>query len=203
MWGWIILVVVIAALLLPVRILISYNNNGFKSRVIFGPFLLWTFPKAENGKKSGKASGNSSKQSKDKTRDGKLSEFLPIVRSVLEFLRKLRSQLIVRNLELRIILADDDPYDLSIHYGETCAAVSSLQPVLNQAFKIKKQNIYVGCDYVSNETVITCCIDISITLLRLLILVLIHGTDILKQYSMIKNQRKGGTGHEPKSSSNA
>lgn len=203
MWGWIILAIIITALLLPVRVLLNYNADGFNSRVVFGPFLLWPFPGNDQKTESEKASGNTGNPTNGKRRGSNPSEFLPIVRSVLNFLCKLRRQLIVRKLDLRLILAGDDPCDLSVHYGETCAAVGSLQPALNQAFRIKKQNIYIGCDYVANETVITCFIDISITFLRLLILLLVHGTDILKQYSMIKNQRKGGTEHESKSSSNA
>ena len=204
MWGWIILAMLISALLLPVRVLLNYNVDGFRFRLVYGPFVLWSYPRPKNESKGEKASDNSTGKSitvEDK--NYKLTRFLSAARTILKFLSKLRKQLVVRNIEVRIILAGYDPCDLGVHYGETCAAISSLQPAINQVFRIKKQNFYVGCDYVSNETVITAHLDMSVTFLRLLCLVLIHGSDVLKQYSMIKTQRKGGTEHESKSSPNA
>lgn len=205
MWGWAILAVVLGLLILPIGILADYNVKGFCAYLKIGPVPIQIYPRRNKSKinDSVRTSTTLKKQQPKENRGGKLSDFLPVLRTLLDFLGNLRKQIKVRDLRLRIILAGGDPCDLSINYGRTWAAIGSLQPQLDRLFKIKKQNIEVLCDYASDESTVTGHVELSIILLRLLVLTVRYGIRALKQYMSIKNQRKGGAGYEPKSSSNA
>lgn len=207
-WALVVALVVLGVIFLPVVITADYNAQGAQLLLNIGFIRFSLYPgktKAEDRDVKKKTSdGSKSKASETKQNTGgRLSDFLPILRSLLAFLGELRRRIKIKVLNLKITLAGGDPCDLSVNYGRTWAAVGNLQPHLNRLFNIQKQNINVGCDYISNETTVICHAEFSILLGRLLALVVRYGLRILKQYFTIKNQRKGGTGYEPKSSSNA
>ena len=98
----------------------------------------------------------------------------------------------MRDLQLLLVMAGDDPCDLAINYGKAWAAVGNLVPLLEQIFVIKKRNVQVACDFMGNQTCIDLKIDITITLGRLLCLASVYGFREIREYFTIINQRKGG-----------
>lgn len=103
-----------------------------------------------------------------------------------------RKKLRIKRLELKLIMAGDDPCDLAIHYGRANAAMGNLLPQLEKCFVIKKRDIEVECDFEASQTVIIARADITITLGWLLVLVVRYGIRALKQYLTIQKSRKGG-----------
>lgn len=204
---WILLAMAILLLLIclmPVGVIVGYDVSGLKLyfKVAFLKFsLLSDHKKREKKDKAVKTPEKAKTAPKEK--GGKLSEFLPIVKTVLEFLEQLRRRVVVKNLQFKLTLAGSDPCDLSVSYGRTWAAVGALQPQLNRVFRIRKQKIEVQCDYMAEHTTVFCYIDISISVVRLLQLLATHGTKILDAYNNLKNQRKGGTVYESETSSDA
>ena len=89
-------------------------------------------------------------------------------------------------------MAGGDPADLAVNYGKTWAAVGGLMPQLERIFVIKKRNIAVQCDFTAEKTLIYARLDVTITLGRLLALVVRYGIRALRQFIDIKNKRKGG-----------
>ena len=104
------------------------------------------------------------------------------------FRRKLR----VNVLELKLILAGDDPCDLAVNYGKAWAALGNLLPRLERVFVIKKRDLEVECDFTANETLVTARLDLTITLGRLLALGVVYGIRALITFLKIKKKRKGG-----------
>ena len=72
-----------------------------------------------------------------------VTDFLPLVKVVLQFLDGFRRKLRVNVLELKVVLAADDPCDLAVNYGRAWAAVGNLMPSLERVFVIQKRNIEV------------------------------------------------------------
>lgn len=208
---WIAVAVLFALGLIPLGVRIRFNSDGFCLRILAGPLKVTVFPRKKKPKKQkAKPAGKDSVQKqesevaedappqppkaqpekKGKETGGSLLRFLPLVKLGLKFLGDFRRKLRLDNLYLRLILAGDDPCDLAVNYGRAWAAVGNLMPQLERMFVIRKRDIQVECDFTSAQTLVITHLDITITLGRLLMLVLYYGFRILIEFIAIK--RKGG-----------
>ena len=208
---WIAAAILLALAVLPLGVRIRYNDAGFVLKVIAGPLRITVFPpkkkvkkkktKTQKQKKNAVSSAQSSENSEEpsqppntqpekKEKGGSLTKFLPLVKLGLQFLGDFRRKLRLDNLYLRLILAGDDPCDLAVNYGRIWAAVGNLMPQLERLFVIKKRDIQVECDFTAAETTVVAHLDISITLGRLLVLVIFYGVRIL--FELLSMKRKGG-----------
>ena len=95
-------------------------------------------------------------------------------------------------LELKLIMAADDPCDLAVNYGRAWIAVGNLMPRLERVFVIKKRNIEVECDFEAGRSRVIARLDLTITLGRVLATVVVYGIKALIEFLKIKNKRKGG-----------
>ena len=208
---WITVAILLALAVLPLGVRIRYNEAGFVLKVIAGPLKITVFPREKKTKKQktkpqkreqkvvppAQSSENLESppqppktQPEKKEKGGSLTRFLPLVKLGLKFLGDFRRKLRLDNLYLRLILAGDDPCDLAVNYGRSWAAVGNLMPQLERLFVIRKRDIQVECDFASAETTVVVHLDISITLGRLLALVIIYGVRIL--FELLSMKRKGG-----------
>ncbi len=202
--GWLIALGVLVALAwLPLGISLRYDEDGFCFRLLAGwvPISLGgkqkekkkdkqkSAPKKQKKKKSNQSTAA---QKTEKKKGGALTDFLPLVETVLEFLSAFRGKLRIRRLEMKLIMAADDPCDLAVNYGRAWAALGNLIPQLERFFVIKKRNLEVECDFEATKTVITARADLVITLGRLLWLLLWYGVQILRKYFDLQKLRKGG-----------
>ena len=152
------------------------------------------------GTKSVSASGKPDNTAKKKKSGGPITDFLPLVKVLLKFLDGFRRKLRVNVLELKLILAADDPCDLAVNYGRAWAAVGNLMPRLERVLVIQKREIEVECDFTADKTHVLARLDLSITLGRILALVfLLIGRAIVELIKIVM-KRKGGAVNEPKSS---
>ncbi len=124
---------------------------------------------------------------------GSVLDFLPLVKLGLNFLgdffgRKLR----VNYLVLKITLAGGDPCNLAINYGRAWAAVGNLWPRLERMLVIKKRDVNIQCDFEGDKTSILARLDITITLGRLLGLVVCYAVRALVTFLKIRKKSKGG-----------
>jgi hypothetical protein len=204
---WIILGILILLCLIPLGVLAVYNSEGFKLWLLIGPLRIFLFPKLKKPKekketpKKEKTAGTKKKPvEKEQKEGGSLKDFLPLLdvakRLVASFFRKLR----IRKLELKLVLAGDDPCDLAVNYGKTWAATGSLIPMLEELFVIRKRDVDVGCDFTAEETKIYAAADITILTGRLLGLAGLYGFQALREYLKILKKRKGEHQNESKSS---
>ena len=89
-------------------------------------------------------------------------------------------------------LAGDDPAALAQNYGRAWAALGNLFPLLENAFVIKKRNLEVECDFLADKTTIIVRADLSITVGRIILLLLIRGVPMLREFMKLLKLRKGG-----------
>lgn len=192
--GWLIgLAIVIAFLFLPLGFSAIYRQADPGVWLLIGPLRFRVYP----GNKKEKMPQNQKKvtsenRKKDKIKGGSYQDFLPVVRTIIEFLGEFRRKIRVRRLELKVILAGGDPSDLAVNYGKAWAALSNLQPHLERLFVIKKRNLEVECDFAAEETLIYARIDATISVVKTLHLLSRHGVKILKHLLELKKLRKGG-----------
>lgn len=218
--GWLIaLGIVFLLAILPLGVSARYDSGGPLVRVILGPIRLTLFPQPKKQKKKEKKaqpesdstpaappvqsepqleSGNpppppeTGKKEKSGQQGGSLLDFIPLVQLVFRFLGDFRRKLRLDVLECRLIMAGGDPANLAIQYGRAWAAVGNLMPQLDRLFVIKNRKIEVECDFTASETLVNARLDLTITLGRLLSLVVVYGFRALKEYLNIRKKRKGG-----------
>lgn len=212
--GWIIaLGVVILLAILPLGVRIRYNSDGMLVKVIAGPLKITVFPLPKKQKKEKKKKSSPkqveqqeeenlpqppqpTKKKKEKKpkeeKGGSLTDFLPFVKLALDFLNDFRKKLRIDHLELKLILAADDPCDLAVNYGRTWAAVGNLMTALDRVLVIGKRNVEVECDFTASQTLVIAGLDLTITLGRLLSMVGTVAVRGLKEFLIFKKKRKGG-----------
>ena len=209
MMGWLIAFIIIFLLaILPLGASVKYNSDGPLVRIIAGPIRFTVFPmkkkekkekkekkpkeKKEKPKKEPKKSKEKPKDEEKKEKGGSILDFLPLVQVALDLLGDFRRKLRLNRLELKLIMAADDPCDLAINYGRAWAAVGNLVPLLERAFVIKKKDIEVECDFTASEMLIIARLDITITLGRIIALAVVNGIRALREFLKIMKKRKGG-----------
>ena len=219
MGWWITLGILFLLAIFPLGVSIHYNADGPVVKIILGPIKLTVVPakkktkkekkeKTKKEKKPKKAAPQKQKQvgadapspdpaAEKKEQGGNVLDFLPLVQTVFEFLGDFRRKLRLDNLQLKLIMAGGDPYDLAMNYGKAWAAMGNLLPKLEQWFVIKKRDIEVECDFVAGKTTIIAHLDLTITLGRLLAAVFTFAFKALVKFLKIMKKRKGGAKHEP------
>ena len=196
--GWLITLGVLVLLaVLPLGVRFLYDSDGPLLHIVAGPLRIKVFPsnkekqKKEKPKKEKKTAATVKKGTKKK--GGSINDFMPLVRTALDFLGDFRRKLRVRRLDLNVVLGGGDPCDLAINYGKAWAALGNLWPRLEQIFVIKKRNVEIQCDFEASQTLVTACVEVTITLGRLLALVAVYGVRTIKEFIKLQNIRKGGT----------
>lgn len=211
--GWLITFGILFLLaILPLGASVKYNADGPLVRIIAGPIRFTVFPMKKKEKKPKKEKPKKEKKpkpepaaedkkaadtKKEKTEEkkekgGSLLDFLPLVQVALDLLGDFRRKLRLNRLELKLIMAGDDPCDLAVNYGRAWTAVGNLFPLLERAFVIKKRDIEVECDFTASEMLIIARLDITITLGRIIALAVRYGIRALREYLKIMKLRKGG-----------
>lgn len=216
--GWLIaLGIVILLAIIPLGASVIYDEDGPLIRLILGPIRLKLYPKAKKEKeltekqklkqeekakvkqqrkeekKAQKAEAKKKEKENPKPKKGgPITDFLPLVKMGIEFLGDFRRKLRVKVLYMRLVMGGGDPCDLAVNYGKAWAALANLMPYLDRIFVIKKRDLEVECDFTADKTLISARLDITITLGRLIKIVVYHGVRILVKYLKIMNKRKGG-----------
>ena len=197
--GWLITLLVLLILgCLPLGISSIFEENGLRGKLLVGPFRFRLTAKkkdktkAEYTKQTTEKTSRSKSEPSEEKKGGNLSDFLPLIKIALDFLGDLRRKIRVKRLEMLLCMAGGDPCDLAINYGRAWAAVGNLMPQLERFLVIKKRDIQVCCDFTQTQTTIYVRADITITLGRLLGLLLRYGWRALREYLKILNKQKGG-----------
>ena len=204
--GWLIaLGILVLLLILPLGVSAVYDGEGPRVAVLAGPLRIPVLPakkkdKKQKPKKEKKKAAPKQKPAPKQTQEkngGSLTDFLPLVEILLDFLSDFRRKLRVNVLELNLVLAGGDPSDLAINYGKATAALGNLWPRLEEWLVIKKRDVKIQCDFEGDKTLVTARLDLTITLGRLLAAVFKFLFKALIKFLQIMKKRKGGANNEP------
>ena len=216
MGWWITFGILFLLAILPLGASVKYDEDGSLVKIIAGPIRIKVFPAKKKDKPPKEAEKKAEKKAPEpapkseppmtlpreelpqkkekKKKGGSVLDFLPLVRLAFDFLGDFRRKLRLNRLELKVTLAGDDPCDLALNYGRAWEALGNLMPKLEKWFVIKKRDLDVQCDFTASETVIYARLDITITLGRLLSLVVVYAVQALIKFLKIKKMRKQNEG---------
>ena len=196
--SWLVaLAVVVLIGFVPIGVSARYNESGPLVKLIAGPFRATIVPGKKKEKKKiptkeKKDAASKSAAGRQGSKGGSVTDFLPLVEVVFDFLGDFRRKLRVNFLELDVVLAGEDPCDLAINYGRANAALGGLISQLERFFVIKKRNMQVQCDFLADKTLVTARVDLTITIGRLFHLGFRHGIRGLRELIRNMKLRKGG-----------
>lgn len=198
--GWLIALGVLTLIaILPIGVSAVYDANGPQAYATIGIVRILLFPakkkerkSKEETKKKQSVSAPAAKKKTPAKKGGSIQDFFPVVDTVLDFVKAFGRKLRITQLQMKLILAGDDPADLAENYGKAWAALGNLFPLLENAFVIKKRDLEVECDFLADKTTIIARADLSITIGRVFSLLLIRGIPVLRELLKIMNKRKGG-----------
>ena len=196
--SWLVAAVVLLGIgLLPISFNFQFDDNGFFLwlRILFFRVKLLPVEKKKSGK-SMKSATKSAKSVKAQKNGGKLKKFLPYMENIFDLLADIPHRFTVRKLEAALILADSDPCDLAVNYGRTWAVLGNLMPRLESLFRIRKRELNVECDFAGDETKVYFNMDIGLSVGRLLVMVLFHGSRFWRKYITIMNNERAESNHE-------
>ena len=202
--GWLIFLAILIGLgCLPLGVRLRYDEDGPLAAVLLGrlPIVLYPVPgwlkkltsrekkPGENKPKEEKPKKEKPQKAAENPQGGSWKKFLPLVQLGLHFLGDFRRKLRVNRLVLRLTLAGDDPCDLAVNYGRAWAAVGNLLAALERAFVIQKRDVEVQCDFLAEETKGVFAMDLTITLGRVLGLLVKYGIRAVTILLKMKNQK--------------
>lgn len=203
MTGWLIalgILLTVPALipLIPIRLNVIYNQEGLTYKLFFG--LLKIKPEwleSEEGlkprlKRDAKVITKKAKAAATEKDGGDLSQFWPFLEALGKFLNDLRKKIRVKKLELHLVMGGDDPCNLALGYGKAWAAVGNIMPLLEQIFVIKKRDVQVHCDFMAQSTKLYLKVNATMTLFRLVSLLVKYGMNAYREYEILTNTDEGG-----------
>ena len=177
MW-WLILLFVIVIIAgvacLPVGLRVTYDKDGLLVKLLIGviPYKLnlteineRKYERRMNLKQ--KMEENPDYEPRILKPNGTLREFFPLLDLYLQLLFNQKYKLRVKRLELNLILANEDPFDLAMNYGKATGIINGLMPQLERLFNIKQRKLNVNCDFLAEETMLYARADALIPLARL------------------------------------
>ena len=201
--GILLVLFLLSLLRLGVRVEFTGSLAETRVTVIAGPARIQLLPKPEKPEKPQKEKKKKEKPAKAKAEGGEKKKKLHLTKEDIKTalpalweclkngLRKTRQRLLIDPLHLSASLPGAaDPAGAAELYGYVNAGMWTVMPQLERLFVIKKPDIQVECDFASAETTVVVHLDISITLGRLLALVIIYGVRIL--FELLSMKRKGG-----------
>ena len=204
--GWLITLGILLLIgFLPVGVRIRYNSEGLRVVVLAGPFRFTVVPAAKKEQKPEKKKDKAQPPKEEtlptdppapkpakKESGGPITDFLPLVKVALELVGEFITRLRFNHLEVKLIMAGDDKCALATNYGRAWIALGNLLPVLDNVLNIKKRNLEIECDFAGTQTTVIAGADITITVGRVLNLLVRYGYRAIKEFITIKNKRKGG-----------
>ena len=217
MGGLIALGIVVFLAILPLGASVKYDAEGPLVKLLAGPVKITLFPRPKKPEREKKPKEQkkapppkekpapvtrkktakeqpaaATEKTEKKKSSGSVTDFLPLLKVALDLLNDFRRKLRVNRLEVKLVMAGDDPCDLAMNYGKAWAAIGNLMPRLEKVFVIKKRDIDVECDFIASENRIYARLDLTITLGRILAIAVVYGVRAIVEFLKIKNKRKGG-----------
>lgn len=144
----IIIVAVILVLLIPVGVAADYDAEGFRlsARISVADFLI--FPRKKKPKDDLETKN---KKKKSKIRKFKLNfsveEWFEVAKIAVKALGRFRKSICFDRIKLIYVSANPDPSIAAVRYNAVNAALNSVTPLFEKAFKVRNREVNISTDY--------------------------------------------------------
>ena len=192
-----LLALLVLLLVLPVGVQVCYDASGFTLRLAAGPVrwqLLpsrsgWLWRKLQKKPEAPPARQAAPATKAEPKKGGSWTEFRPYLPVFRTMLGDVHRRLLVRRLVLWVKLGCEDPCDLAVRYSRAWAAVGGAMPLLERAFRLRRKDIRIFCDFLAETTELYWNLELVACPARLLWVLLRQGPALLRIYEQQKNQK--------------
>ncbi len=193
----IILLVLLALSLLPLGVRVRYDKDALSvfARLWFIPFRVFPAKKKDGEKKKKEKKPKKPKEEPEggETPPTKKGGKLDAVRAVLPLVKPalvgVKKRLTIRELELFVTWAADDPADSAVGYGCAQAALGTLWAVVDQSFKVKKSRLGCSVDFDAPSPTVYADATLTMRLGQIFTLVIPLAVRFLSNSARIKRAR--------------
>ena len=196
MKGWLIVLIVLAALFLIGQLRLGgrvrYDEDGFTLTGIAGPLRLALLPPKEKPKKAKKKKPPKAKKERKKPevadahpqkKGGNVARLMSLLPTVAQAAGAFKRKLCIHRLDLSVVWGGEDAAAIALGYGRANALLGMIWPLLDNNFKVKRHEFQVGLDYSAREPKIAVDAVITAGLGQLLWIGLHYGLKLLIQWS--------------------
>lgn len=190
----IIIVAIVLFLLIPVGVAADYDEEGFRlsARVLVKSFSI--LPRKNAKPKDDLEAKNKKKKPKFKKfrLNFSIEEWFEVAKIAVKALGRFRKSICFDRIKLIYVSANPDPSVAAVRYNAVTAALNSVSPMFDKAFKVKDREIDVSTDYdaeiSSGEFGATLSVRIGQILYIILLAVFAFGVVFIR--SRINNRRE-------------
>lgn len=207
---WLIILAVIAALILliffvPYGVDASYQDGVFRLGIKAGPIRIGLFPKKpltekQKARKARRqAKKDAKKQAKAEKKEAeaqteKLDEtekirkkpdldfetILALLKMGAHAIRRFFRSFTIDLFQLHYTVATSDPYNTAMQYAYVCSAVEALPALCGNVIRVRRKDIRVGSDFLSEKPEFSGRITLTLQLFRLVHMAVAFGVEFLK-----------------------
>ena len=180
---------------LPLGIVAEYTKGNASAKLLIGPFSRSLYPKSRKQTMNKKTMSTGKFESHEQVKSetiGNIFDYFPILRTIFDLIFDFKRKCRVDELRINLLFAGDDPCDLSIQFGYTCASLGNLLSLFESQFFVKNRNIRVQCDYTAERSAVDFGIHLTISLGNLLLSCVYHGSRVLREYFKLSKNAKDG-----------
>ncbi len=184
----IVLLVLTVLLIVPLGIDGGYNGKSLILGIKIGLFNIRVLPKKEKPlklekqrkpKKQKEPAKNKGKEQKQKEPLDK-EQIRKLVKAALRALGRFRKKLRINFLRVHVTFATSDPFATAMGFGASNAVMSTIVPLIDDAFIIEKRDIGTSFDFLSDKPVFDFWITTTIQIWEILYIAIAFGLDLLK-----------------------
>lgn len=143
---------------------------------------------AEKARRKGREADASAEEAPEK-KGGALDAVRAALPLVTDALSGLKKRLTIRELELYVTWAGDDPADAAVGYGYAQAALGTLWALVEQNFKVKKSRLGCGVDFMAPSPTVYADATVTVRLGQVFTLVIPLLLRFLKNSSRVKKAK--------------
>jgi len=151
----IVISVLILIMFLRFGVIVEYSDEGFNAWLKAG-FLKFKLTGGEKKKKKEKPKKKKKDKEKKKRGIGEmipgiLSEFMSTLKAVLNMMKRLKRRLLIKQLTLYYVSANEDPSKTALQFGAANAVFGTITGGLDKHFRVKKLDLRTGFDFLSAQ----------------------------------------------------
>lgn len=207
---WLIILAVIAALILliffvPYGVDASYMEGVFRLKIAAGPIRIGIFPKkpltekqkARKAKRQAKKDAKKQAKAEKKEAEAqteKLDEtekirkkpdldfetVLALLKMGAHAIRRFFRSFTIDFFQLHYTVATGDPYNTAMQYAYACSAVEALPALCGKVIRVRRRDIRLGSDFLSDTPEFSGRITLTLQLFRLVHMAVALGVEFLK-----------------------
>jgi len=131
-------------------VIVEYSKEGFRLWAKAG-FIKFELLKDGIKKKPKKKKEKKKKAKSADIMPGSLSEFIVMLKSVLNMLKRFRRRLLIKELTLYYTAAGENPANTALLFGASNAVSGMIIPLIKKSFRVRRLDFRSGFDFTSTE----------------------------------------------------